>query len=203
MLFRKKEPVNQEELDLKIFKTKVELRRILEKYEAMMERELRFAREQKQSGSPRPSNYERIRTLAGLISTTQAAYQEMDDISTTDELNRTTSELTAVLQDMNRITGKTQRADVGGLRRGIGQMQSTDARLTREYQNQSRVMNRVSGGRYEAELDAILADALQPEQPAYVQPAAAPQNAVPMTDAELKAQMDEIDRHLYGVLEDI
>lgn len=197
MLFKKKERVNQEDLALKIFKTKVELRRILEKYEAMMERELRFAREQKQSGAARPSNYERIRTLAGLISTTQAAYQEMDDISTADELNRTTGELTAVLQDMNRITGTTHRADVGGLRRGIGQMQKADQRMTREYQNQSRVMNRVSGDRYEADLDAILADALQPE------PVMAPQTPVPMTDAELKAQMDEIDRHLYGVLEDI
>lgn len=201
MFFKKKEPVNQEELDLKIFKTKVELRRILDKYEAMMERELRSAREQKQSGVSRPSNYERIRTIAGLISTTQAAYQEMDDISTADELNRTTGELTAVLQQMNRITGSTQRADVGGLRRGINQIQTSDARLTREVQTQSRVMSRAG---YEPDLNDILADALQTEQPAPVaQKYEAPQTAVPMTDAELKAQMDEIDRHLYSVLEDI
>jgi hypothetical protein len=198
MLFRKKEPVDREELDLKVFKTKVELRRILEKYETMLERELRMAREQKRSGVQRPANYERIRTIAGLISTTKTAYQELDDISTTDELNRTTGELTAVLRDMDRITGSTQRADVGGLRRGLNQLQASDERLNREYQAQNRTMARSIG--YDADLDAILEDALQTrpvpsEQPSEVKRA--------MTDAELKAQMDEIDRHLYSVLEDI
>ena len=201
MLFRKKEPVDREELDLKVFKTKVELRRILEKYETMLERELRMAREQKRSGVQWPANYERIRTIAGLIATTKTAYQELDDISTTDELNRTTGELTAVLRDMDRITGSTQRADVGGLRRGLNQLQASDTRLTREVQAQSKVMSRAG---YEPELDDILADALQTEQPTPVeQKYQAPQTAVPMTDAELKAQMDEIDRHLYSVLEDI
>lgn len=196
MLFRKKAPVDQEELALKVFKTKVELRRILEKYETMMERELRVAREEKRAGAAQPSNYERIRTIAGLIATTQRAYQELDDIATTDELNRTTNELSAVLRDMDRIGGSTQRADVGGLRRGLSQMNADEARLAREYQSQTRTMARASGAlkRYEEDLDAILADALHTEQPCEAPRA--------MTDAELKAQMDEIDRHLYTVLED-
>ncbi len=195
MLFKKKGHANQEELALKVFQTKVELRRILEKYETMLERELRMARTQKASGVQRPANYERIRTIAGLVTTTRTAYEELDAISTTDELNRTTDELNAALRDLNRITGASQRADVGGLRRGLKQMNAGEAQIVREYQVQDRVMSRAG---MEPELDAILADALAPSQS---QQPHQPQRA--MTDEELKAQMDEIDRHLYSVLEDI
>ena len=47
MLFRKKKTANKAELDLHIFQTKVELRRLQEKYQTMLERELRLARQEK------------------------------------------------------------------------------------------------------------------------------------------------------------
>lgn len=155
MFFKKKQTVNREELELQIFKTKIELRRIMEKYEVMLQRELRIARSERAAGVAKPSNYEKMRTIAGLLATTKKAHEEMDKISTADELNRTTAELAAALQGLNRISASTAKPDGGALRRGVKQMKAADARLDRDLQAQSKLTqkaNPLSDGELEAML---------------------------------------------------
>lgn len=210
MLFGKKKSVSKEDLQLQVFQTKIELRRLLDKYESLLERELRVAQHEKDSGVARPSNYDRIKTIVGLMSTTQAAYQDMDNISTADELNRTTNELAQVLKTVNSISGSSQRANVGGLNQGLRNIQASEAKMNREYAAQNRVIARATGDAkgYDAQLQAILNEALgdAPQVESYSAPTggtAAAQTVRPMTDAELEAEMDDINRHLYSVLEDV
>ena len=118
MLFRKKKTANKAELDLHIFQTKVELRRLQEKYQTMLERELRLARQEKAAGAAQPGNRQRIKTVYYLLQTTDAAYQSLDDISTADELNRTTNALTAALQQVDQLAAAP--AGQGGVRPGDG-----------------------------------------------------------------------------------
>lgn len=207
MLFGKKKTVSKEELQLQVFQTKVELRRLLDKYQTMLDRELRAAQREKDAGVARPSNYERIKTIVSLMSTTQAAYEDMDNISTADELNRTTNELAQVLKTVNSISESSQRANVGGLNQGLKNMQANEAKMNREYTSQFKTVARASGdaGSYDTQLQAILDEALEPA-PQAVRPAASaaqPAKERPMTDEELEAQLDDINRHLYSVLEDI
>lgn len=207
MLFGKKKTVSKEELQLQVFQTKVELRRLLDKYQTMLDRELRAAQREKDAGVARPSNYERIKTIVSLMSTTQAAYEDMDNISTADELNRTTNELAQVLKTVNSISESSQRANVGGLNQGLKNMQANEAKMNREYTSQFKTVARASGdaGSYDTQLQAILDEALEPA-PQAVRPAASAAQLAkerPMTDEELEAQLDDINRHLYSVLEDI
>lgn len=158
-MFFKKKTMNREELELQIFKTKIELRRIMEKYEVMLQRELRIARGEQAAGVSRPSNYEKLRTIAALLATTKKAHQQMDSISTADELNRTTAELSAALQSLNRIAGSAQRPDRGNLRRGIKKMQAADDRLERDLKSQP-------GNLTDAEVESLLVDGpVAEEQP--------------------------------------
>lgn len=210
-MFGRKKTVSKEELQTQIFQNKVELRRLLDKYETMLQRELRIAQGEKAAGIARPSNYERIKTIAALMATTQSAYQDMDNISTTDELNRTTNELAKVLKNVNAIAGSSQRANVGGLNRGLYNIRANETQIAREYNAQIRAVGRATGdaGSYDAQLQAILDEALDEGNG---QPVSNPYGGMPetmdaarrpMTDAELEAEMDAINRHLYSVLEDI
>lgn len=196
MLFKKKQPMDREELELKIFKTKIELRRIMEKYEVMLQRELRIARAEQSAGAKRSSNYEKLRTIAGLLATTKKAYQEMDNISTADELSRTTADLTAALQNLNQIAGSAQKPEAGGIRRGIKQMQAVDARLERQHKAQNRALTRANSKteNYEAELEAILSGES-------VQDVC--QDQMPLTDEALDVQMDAINNDVLSWLDEI
>jgi len=173
MFFKKKQTVNREELELQVFKTKIELRRIMEKYEVMLQRELRLARSERAAGAARPSNYEKMRTVAGLLATTKKAYEEMDRISTADELNRTTAELSAALQGLNRISTSAAKPDGAGLRRGVKQMNAADAKMDRQLQSHSRTVEKVAP-LSDGELEAMLMGEPVLEEPQR-----------PLTDAEL------------------
>lgn len=206
MLFQKKKTLDKPELDLHVFKTKVELRRLQEKYQTLLEKELRIARAQKEGGV-QPANYERIKTIYYLLQTTDAAYQDLENIATTDDLNRTTNELASVLKRVDQLANTAQRADSGGIKRGINQMNRNERDILREYQTQERIVAKGLGAasRYDQELEELLGEVPAPPAPQQVrEPQAVPQAAVPhtMTDAELEAEMDAINRHLYGVLED-
>lgn len=178
MFFKKKQPVDREELELQIFRTKIELRRIMEKYEVMLQRELRIARSEQAAGVARPSNFEKMRTIAGLLATTKKAHQEMDKISTADELNRTTAELSAALQGLNRISASAAKPDDGALRRGVKQMESADKRLERDLRSQSRVMDKVTP-LSDGELEAMLSGEPLMAEPVMTEPER------PLTDEEL------------------
>ncbi len=178
MFFKKKQPVDREELELQIFRTKIELRRIMEKYEVMLQRELRLARSEQAAGVARPSNFEKMRTIAGLLATTKKAHQEMDKISTADELNRTTAELSAALQGLNRISASAAKPDGGALRRGVKQMESADKRLERDLRSQSRVMDKVTP-LSDGELEAMLSGEPLMAEPVMTEPER------PLTDEEL------------------
>lgn len=207
-MFGKKKTVSKEELQTQIFQNKIELRRLMDKYETMLQKELRIARDEKSAGVARPSNYERIKTIAALMATTQAAYEDMDAISSTDELNRTTNELAKVLKSVNSVADASQRANVGGINRGLRDIRVNETMLSREYNAQIRAVGKATGDAqgYDAQLQAILDEALSDE---VVERAAAPSasHAVrdldrPMTDEELEAEMDVINRHLNSVLDD-
>lgn len=124
--------MDREELELQIFRTKIELRRIMEKYEVMLQRELRIAKSERAAGVSRPSNFEKLRTVAGLLETTKKAHQQLDSISTADELNRTTAALSEALGSLNRLSGITQRPDGRALRRGVKQMEAAEKRMDRD-----------------------------------------------------------------------
>lgn len=167
MLFKKKQSISREELELQIFRTKIELRRIMEKYEVMLQRELRLARSERSAGVARPSNYEKMRTIAGLLAATKKALGELDSISTADELSRTTAELSAALQGLNRISASAAKPDGAGLRRGMKQMQSADKRLDRQLQAQNRAVDKTAP-LSDGELEAMLMGqpiAAEPERP--------------------------------------
>lgn len=203
MLFQKKKTLDKPELDLHVFKTKVELRRLQEKYQAMLEKELRVARMEKEGGAPRPANYERIKTIYYLLQTTDAAYQDLENISTTDDLNRTTNELAAVLKRVDQLANTSQRADTGGIKRGIGQMNRNERDILKEYQTQEKIVAKGLGAasKYDNELEELLGEIPAPPATQNVRETQAVVHQT-MTDAELEAEMDSINRHLYGVLED-
>lgn len=199
MLFRKKKTANKAELDLHIFQTKVELRRLQEKYQTMLERELRLARQEKAAGAAQPGNRQRIKTVYYLLQTTDAAYQSLDDISTADELNRTTNALTAALQQVDRLAASAQGADTRGLKRGLHQMNSNAAELDRAYAQQTKIMAKAAGGaahRYDQALQELLG-----EVPSAV-PATGTPGGIPQSDEELQAELDAINQNLYRILDE-
>lgn len=211
-MFGKKKTVSKEELQTQIFQNKIELRRLMDKYETLLQKELRIARDEKAAGVARPSNYERIKTIAALMATTQAAYDDMDNISTTDELNRTTNELAKVLKNVNAVSDASQRANVGGISRGLRDIRVNETVMTREYEAQIRAVGKATGDAkgYDAQLQAILDEALGEPKMEYAAPVTenfSTAHAVrdynrPMTDEELEAEMDIINRHLNSVLDE-
>lgn len=204
MLFQKKKTATKPELDLHVFQTKVELRRLQERYQNLLERELRQARLEVSGGAARPSNQDRIKTIYYLLQTTDEAYQELNDISTTDELNRTTNDLNAALKRVDQIAATSQRADVGSLKRGLDQLQSNEEAMHREYRKENKVLSQGTAHRYDAELEELLGQV--PPAPAShrPEPSRAPGGtAQPQSDEELQAELDAINRHLNNILEDL
>lgn len=207
MLFRKKKTESKAELDLHVFQTKVELKRLQEKYQTLLERELRTARREKEGGAAQPANYERIKTIYYLLQTTENAYQELDDISTADELNRTTNELSKALDRVNQLAAVSQRADTRNLRKGVAQIDDNEALLQREYEKQSRIVknNSVAAGKYDSELVELLGEVPPMPQvtlPTTPAPGTGGEKQVLKSDEELAAEMDAINRQLNSILED-
>lgn len=218
MLFGKKKTVNKQELELQVFKTKVELRRLSDKYQSLLEREVRLAKKEQESGVTRPSNTERIKSILALIATTQTAYDQMDSISTQDELNRTTNELAAALKSVNQIAASTQRtsaANLGMKTMGLG---INEGKMLMDQVRQTNAVGAATGDieGFDAQLqstlnDILAADAAAQHSAAHSGGTAAGKQETgfsagserPMTDEELEAEMDAINRHLYSVLEDI
>ena len=128
MLFDKKKKVSREEQEQAILKNKVRLRKIMDQSQAMLQKELLIARTLKSKGMKSASNYSKIGTAFYLQKIAKQAYDRLDDISSTAELNNVMNSLSSALGQVNRIDSQATKADTKGMLNGLKNMQKAAAR---------------------------------------------------------------------------
>ena len=161
MLGRKK-TLDQNELKSRLFQTQIELRRLHERFEQLMEQELREARRQRSAGEGRPANYERIKLIYRLLQVTEKAYQQTKAIQTTDQLNRLTNELSAVLGQLNGLSAASPSPKSGQIRR---QMERMDRQAQRREEALTSMAGGLNAGGTDFDLERLEGEGLEREEP--------------------------------------
>lgn len=173
-MFGRKKP-NQTERQAQILQSQVEFRRLHDRFEYMLERELREANRQRAAGTQRPSNYDRIKVIYQLLKVTDSAYQETRSISNTDQLTRVTNDLAAALQKLNALSADSEQVNAGRVRREIRHMERGEQLRQDEVRATDAVLSRSKAAEseqpFESVLERMLAEQKQETVPASGSPA--------------------------------
>ncbi len=192
MFGRKK--LNQTELQAEILQTQVELRRLHDRFEYMLERELREAKKQRTGGVSRPSNYDRIKVIYHLLQVTDNAYHEARSISDTDQLSRVTNDLSAALGKLNALSGQTQQVDAGKMGREVRKLERGEALRTDEVRTAGAALEKTAAAEAQVPFEQALEQMLERET---VRAQTVPGGDTLSSDEEL----DELNRKLNAMID--
>lgn len=160
MFGRKKS--SQTERQAQILQSQVEFRRLHDRFEYMLEHEIREANRQRDAGVQRPSNYDRIKVIYQLLKVTDSAYQEARSISDTDQLTRVTNDLAGALRKLNALSAESEQLNAGSVRREVRRMERGEEQRQEDTRTAGDVLGQTRAAEsevpFELMLERMLAD---------------------------------------------
>lgn len=107
-LFGKRKPKEKKKsMDMEILELDVKLRRLKDKYEVLLQRELLVARDNKKNGIRNSANYSKIGIVYYSLNIVEEAQKRLRDISSSRELYVSMNEMSEALSTLNELSGHT------------------------------------------------------------------------------------------------
>ena len=122
-LFHKKKSQQVEDLDAKVLHCKIELRKLQEKCQIMLQRELATARALRAQNKRDVANDSRIGTDIYMLRLIDKASHRLDDISSTAQLNELFGGLNALMKQVGSMSSQVHTADIRTLEKQAGALE--------------------------------------------------------------------------------